>query len=113
MRLQKAKKDIRISTKKLSKSNQVPAQIASRPASITDPAQHLFFHMEFHPGDITRNQVRQLYSKECEDILKAEIDIEQFTLAYSHRKIIGNIVAKTKLFEAPGRVSKFLTGELM
>ncbi len=113
MGLHSAINDICICTKKLTESNQVPTQIASGPASITGPAQCLFFHMEFHPGDITQKQVRHLYSKECEDILKAEIGIEQFTLAYSCPKPIGNIVTKAILFEVPCReVSKFLMGEL-
>ena len=57
--------------------------------------------------------MRQIYSEECQDVLEAEIGTEQFTLAYSRPKTIGNIIAKAKLFEVNGReVSKFLTGEL-
>ncbi len=69
--------------------------------------------MEFHPKDIPHHQVRKIYSEECENIFKAEIGIEQFTMAYSRPKTIGNIVAKAKLSEVDGReVSKFITGEL-
>ncbi|KAL7476883.1 hypothetical protein ACHAW6_008090 [Cyclotella cf. meneghiniana] len=99
--------------KKLTKPNQIPIPIAPGPTSITNTEKQLFFHMEFHPGDITRNQVRKIYSEECQDVLEAEIGTEQFTLAYSRPKTIGNIIAKAKLFEVNGReVSTFLTGEL-
>ena len=70
--------------------------------------------MEFHPEDISRHKIRQIYSEECEATFKAEIGIEQITIAYSRPKTIGNIIAKAKLFETHGReVSKFITGELI
>jgi len=100
--------------KKLFKPNQVPHPTATGPATSLDPHKRLFYHMEFHPGDIPRHKIRQIYSKECEATFKAEIGIEQFTMAYSRPKTVGNIIAKAKLFETPGReVSKFITGELL
>eukprot|EP00804_Cyclotella_cryptica_P019481 CCRYP_006649-RB/>CCRYP_006649-RB protein AED:0.21 eAED:0.04 QI:0/-1/0/1/-1/0/1/0/367 len=99
--------------KKLLKPNQVPHPNTTGPASSQDHRGQLFYHMEFHPGDIPRQQVRQIYSRECETTFKAEIGIERFTLAYSRPKTIGNIVAKASLFQTKGReVSKFITGEL-
>jgi hypothetical protein len=99
--------------KKLFKSNQAPIPNAAGPATSLEPHHHLFFHMEFHPCDIPRHKVRKIYSEECENILKAEIGIRQFTLAYSRPKTIGNVIAKANLFQASGKeVSKF-TGELI
>ncbi len=46
-------------------------------------------------------------------ILRAEIGIEQFTMAYSHPRTIGNVIAKAKLLETDGKVvSKYFMGEL-
>ena len=72
-----------------------------------------FFHMEFHPGDIPRRDVRKIYTDTCEEIFKDRLDIEKFTIAYSRPKTIGSVITKAQLFEVEGReVSKYLTGEL-
>ena len=98
--------------KKLPKPNQVPNRKIIGPAPSLKPQQRVFYHMEFHPNDIPRHLVRKIYSDECRSIFKAEMGIEQFTMAYSRPKTIGNIITKGKLFEVNGReVSKFITGE--
>jgi hypothetical protein len=55
--------------------------------------------------------VRRIYQEICGDILRAEIGIEQFTMAYSCPRTIGNVVAKAKLFKMEGKeVSIYITG---
>ena len=96
----------------LDKPHKVPSPAAG-PASTLSNEELLFLHMEFHPGDIPRRRVRELYSEECEKTLEAEVGIKKFILAYSRPKTLGNIVAKAKLYQQSGReVSKLLTGEL-
>ena len=74
---------------------------------------HIFFHMQFHPGDIPRREVRQAYSDTCEEVLRDECEIEQFTIAYSKAKTIGSVIAKAQLHQAEGHeVTKFIAGEL-
>ncbi len=98
--------------KKLTKPNQVPNRNIIGPAPSLRPQQRVFYHMEFHPNDIPRHLVRKIYSDECKSIFKAEISIEQFTMAYSHPKTIGNIITKGKLFEVNGREArKFIMQE--
>ena len=66
-----------------------------------------------HPGDIPRREVRQAYSDTCEEVLRDECEIEQFTIAYSKAKTIGSVIAKAQLHQAEGHeVTKFITGEL-
>ncbi len=102
-----------IALKKVTKPEQIPTPIATDIADSLKPQQRLFYHMEYHPNDIPRHLVRKIYSDECKSTFKAEIGVEQFTMAYSHPKTIGNIITKAKLFEVNGReVSKFITGEL-
>ena len=54
-------------------------------AAITsdDNKKQAFFHMEFHPGDIPRRDVRKIYTDTCEEIFKDRLDIEKFTITYS------------------------------
>jgi len=71
------------------------------------------FYVEFHPEDIPCEPLGRIYSKECNDVMRTKVSIEQFTVAHSHPKTIGNIIAKAKLFQIHGRGgSKFLMGEL-
>ena len=96
----------------LDKPHKVPSQAAG-PASALSNDELLFLHMEFHPRDIPRRRVREIYSQECEKTFEADVGIKKFILAYSRPKTLGNIVAKAKLFKQSGReVSKLLTGEL-
>jgi hypothetical protein len=74
--------------KKLFKSNQVINPTAAGPATSLDPHKHLFYHVEIHRGEFPCHKVRQIYSdsEECEATFKAELGIEQITLAYSCHK---------------------------
>ena len=97
---------------KLFNTGHSPIPIANGPALSVNPQECLFFHMEFHPRDIPREQVRRIYQESCGDVLRAEIGIEQFTMAYSRPRTIGNVIAKAKLLETDGKkVSKYITGE--
>jgi hypothetical protein len=55
--------------------------------------------MQFHPEDIPKGDVRQIYSDVCEELFADELDIKQFTIAYSRPTTIGSVVAKSKLFQ--------------
>ena len=98
---------------KLYKSLEAPT-----PAPVTAPEEissreHLFLHMQYHPRDIPKSDIRKIYSEVCEELFAEELDIKQFTIAYSRPTTIGSVVAKSKLFEVEGQeVSKYITGEL-
>jgi hypothetical protein len=98
---------------KLFKSLEAPA-----PAPITTPEEissheHLFLHMQYHPRNISKGGICQIYSEICEEVFARELDIKQFTIAYSRPTTIGSVVAKSKLFQVEGQeVSKYITGEL-
>ena len=69
-----------------------------------------FLHMQFHPGDIPRKEIRKIYNNTCADTLgDLVLGMEKFIGAYSKPRTIGGAVAKSQLFEAPGKeVSKYL-----
>ena len=98
--------------------NKLKSKLEAPPPLIADAdppshKSHIFFHMQFHPGDIPRREVRQAYSDTCEEVLRDECEIEQFTIAYSKAKTIGSVIAKAQLHQAEGHeVTKFIAGEL-
>jgi hypothetical protein len=63
--------------------------------------------MQFHPNDIPRREVRELYDDLCEEAFSAELGVTQFTIAYSRPTTIGSVIAKADLHQAKGKeVSK-------
>ena len=62
-------------------------------------SKRLFFHTEFHPKDLSRKQIREIYNSTCSDILNKELQIEQFTTAYHRPKNLGDAVTSSKLFQ--------------
>ena len=74
--------------------------------------ERLFFHLQYHPCDIPRSDIRKFYSEELEEVVKKEIGIDLFTIAYSRATNIGDVISKAKLYEvSEEEVSKFIMGE--
>jgi hypothetical protein len=79
----------------------------------SDRHKHQFFHLTFHPNDIRRRKIRDIFNSECAKTLQEELGISKFTIAYKKPRNIQSIVAKAKLFQVKDQeVSKYLTGEL-
>jgi hypothetical protein len=77
----------------------------------TRQSKRLFFHLEYHPCDLPRRQIRKLYEEECEACLESRLGIEEFTVAYSRPSNITNSVTSTKLYQVEGKyVSDYLRG---
>ena len=87
------------------------------PTPVTEPAieeeeRRLFFHMQYHPKDIPRREVRKIFADTLEAAIREESGIEQFTIAYSKPTTIGSVIAKAQLHQEEGyEVSKYITGE--
>ena len=78
-----------------------------------DRVGRLFFHLTFHPNDMPRREIRQIFTETLEEVVREAADIEQFTVAYSKPTTIGSRIAKAAMFEVEGReVSKYLAGEV-
>lgn len=78
---------------------------------LQDEENRLFIHLEFHPEDIPRKRVQELYQLHCGEALRAELRIERPTIAYSRPKNIGDLITKAKLHQAPGQTSSTILGE--
>ena len=72
-----------------------------------------FLHLTYHPNDISRHKIKEIYKQECDEILHRELGITKLTIAYKRPNNIQSIIAKAQLFQAEGKeVSKYLMGEL-
>ncbi|KAL7529891.1 hypothetical protein ACHAWF_003149 [Thalassiosira exigua] len=56
---------------------------AATPEPISNK-NRLFIHLEYHPNDIPRKKVCELYQLHCEQTFKNKLGVEQTTIAYSN-----------------------------
>ena len=77
------------------------------------PTDRLFLHWEYHPRDVGRRVVRQIFEESLAPALsRAQIPVGQLTIAYSVPQSLGQCLKKTQLEEPDGnRVSSYV--ELM
>ena len=76
--------------------------------------ERLFIHLEFHPNDISRNAVREIYDRHCKEVFEKTLGIQQVTVAYSRAPNIKDTLTRAKLHQAPGKpASKYYEGELV
>lgn len=70
-------------------------------------SNRLFIHWEYHPRDINRTTIRQVYEQTLQPAIEASgTAINQLTIAYSVPRSLGRCLTKTQLEETPGeRVS--------
>ena len=73
--------------------------------------KRLFFHIEYHPCDLPRRQIRQLYDQVCKDTFETDVGITEFTVAYKRPTNIYDSVVKTKLYEVEGKSVSYYIGE--
>ena len=66
------------------------------------PRNRLFFHLEYHPKDIPKRLICQIYKQECQNTLQSEIGISELTIAYSRPSNVADMVSKSKLFQVEG-----------
>jgi hypothetical protein len=79
--------------------------------AINDEEERLFLHVVYHPDDISRKRIQELYQQPCGDLFRAELGIVRPTIAYSRPKNIGDYITKAKLHQAPGQTSSIILGE--
>ena len=94
----------------------VQRKAQSQAAPPTQPStasleNRLFIHLRYHPDDIPRRRVQELYQEHCGELLSRELRIERPTIAYSRPKNLGDLITKAKLHQAPGESSSIILGE--
>ena len=60
------------------------------PAPANSPRK-LFLHLEYHPDDVSRKTVRQLFERHCGQLTQ-DLGLDRMTVAYSRAKNIRDYV---------------------
>jgi len=71
----------------------------------------LFLHLQYHPDDISRKRIQELYQEHCGDLFREEMGINRPVIAYSRPPNIGDYVTQARLHQAPGKTASTLMGE--
>ena len=75
-------------SEKIEKRSKHPQPTTSS-GTIDDDDTRLFIHLQYHPDDISRRELRQIYKGTCGDIFFSKLDIVNPTIAYSRPPNIG------------------------
>jgi len=67
------------------------------------PRECLFFHLPYHPHDIPRQRIRQLYNYHCHEAFSTALDIDKFTVAYSRHKNLKEHLTQARLHQAKNK----------
>jgi hypothetical protein len=77
-----------------------------------DGKNRLFLHFTtYHPEDIPRKRIQELFEQHCGELLRHEINITRPTIAYSRPKNMGDLITKAKLNQAHDVTSSIILGE--
>ena len=79
--------------------------------TIDDDDTRLFIHLQYHPDDVSRRELRQIYKDTCGNVFFSELGIVNPTIAYSRPPNIGEKITQAKLHQAPGKPSSYYLGE--
>ena len=67
------------------------------------PGESLFFHLPYHPHDIPRRRLRQLYNYHCQEAFSTLLPINKFTIAYSRHKNLKEHLTQARLHQASNK----------
>ena len=71
----------------------------------------MFIHQQYHPHDIPRRTISQLFEEHCSEPFRASMGIERAMIAYSRIHNIGEYVTQATFHEVPGQCSDIIMGE--
>ena len=84
--------------------------------SVSDTEEQIVLHLEYHPDDIPRKKVRELFTKTCEPIFSHDandggLGLKRMIIAYSRPRNLRDLRQKAKLYEKTGKeVSTYFRG---
>ena len=71
--------------------------------------QQIYLHWEYHPTDVRRQQIQQVYKQTLGPLLRSKLSIDKLTVAYSNPPNLRRCLTKTQLNEPEGeRVSSLV-----
>jgi len=72
----------------------------------------LFFHLQYHPYDVSWCEIRSLYKKYCGKLIRVRLDVNRLVIAYSRLHNIGEYCTQAKLQEVPANRLQSLWGSI-
>ena len=78
--------------------------------------EQILLHLEYHPDDIPREKVRQLFSEMCKPLFSRDTDdgglgIKRTIIAYSRPRNLKDLLQKATLYQRRGKeVSTYFSG---
>jgi len=88
-----------------------PNQHSPTPSLSKDDEDRLFIHLQYHPRDVSRSEIQQLYEEHCGPLFRQELGITKPTIAFSRPRNLGDWVTQAKLHQAPGKPASIIMGE--
>ena len=85
---------------------------AAPTSAANDDENRLFLHLEYHPDDVSRSRIQELYQQHLGEVLLDELGIPRPTIAYHRPKNIGDFVSRAKLVQASGQETTTIMGEV-
>ena len=82
-----------------------------QPTNPEDKKNALILHLEFHPKDIKKQMLRELYQEHCGGLSEEELGIKRPIIAYSRPKNLGDYITLAKLHQAYSKTASTITGE--
>ena len=89
----------------------LPPRSPTEPSIIDDEVHRLFIHLVYHPDDLPRRRIQELYEQHCGDLFRSELNLNRPTIAYSRPKNIGDFATRARLFTAPSDNASIIMGE--
>ena len=83
-----------------------PPPLVGELFQLSAPRTRIFFHLEYHPADIPRRVLRDIYNSRCRTALES-IGIKTFTIAYSRPPNLQQALTRAQLHQADGRGARY------
>lgn len=65
----------------------------------TEKDKQIFLHLTYHPKDLSRREIRQIYEKDMEKALVDHADITKMTICYHRDKHLRDNLVPSTLFQ--------------
>ena len=89
----------------LTNSPITPPPLVGELSQPNSPRTRIFFHLEYHPADIPRRILRDIYERRCQAALRT-IGVTTLTIAYSRPSTLQQALTRAQLHQAAGRTAK-------
>jgi len=98
-------------SKRIETASTLPPQQQPTEASSNRFADNIYIHLQFHPDDISRRQIRTIYDEHLAQHFNNTLGLKRAIVTYSRPRKIGGYVTQAKLHQATGISVSTIMGE--